>query len=326
MNASPTPQGEQWSSSFEDLLNQEVPMSNEAVDSATMQQPSSIIGTPAEDVIVWDGQQYYADSCAIRAQEFILERFTGQEFDEHALVQEAAKRGWVLPNGGGTPLLDVGNVLELYGIFVNRYEQANMFHVANELAQGHKVIIAVDKDELWNINASLENIQQIAGTDPGADHAIVVSGIDTSDLNNIQVIVSDPGTGEAAIRYPLSQFIDAWEDSNFYMVATQEPAPQWLPEMVNFPYDQGHIPEIAKMPYEEFVTLEDQPEAWVDLFDATQPTDLYTDNDEQAFSPVRPGQPGFDNLNLETDATMDNDQAQSLPDVDQEPSPEEPEI
>jgi hypothetical protein len=226
---------------------------------------SQVIGEPAADASTWDGQQSYPDTCAIRCQEFILEQFTGQEIDETALVQEAANNGWYAP-GQGTQLEDVGNVLEQHGVPVNRYEDATVHQLANELAQGHKVIIGVDSGELWQQNSVMESIADTLGID-GADHAVVVTGIDTSDPDNPQVIVSDPGTGEPAASYPLEQFVDAWGDSGFYMVATQDPAPSTLPEMANFDYELGHIPEIAGMSYEEFLTLADNPEEFERILD-----------------------------------------------------------
>ena len=240
-------QSEYWASPFDDLVNQE----------------GRIIGTPEQDARTFPGQQSYDDTCAIRCQEFIIEQFTGSDIDESALVQQAMDYGWYEP-GGGTKIEDVGNLLEVHGIPVNRYEDATMFDLVNELAQGHKVIIGVDSGELWYpIQEALEDDLGIEA----ADHAVVVSGIDTTDPDNIHIIISDPGTGEAVASYPMEQFVDAWEDSDFFMVTTQEPAPSWVPEMVNFDYDLGHIEEVAGIPYEDFVALQDQPDMWEQLFD-----------------------------------------------------------
>jgi len=291
MTSSPPPTSgdDAWSSPFDSLLG---------IDPAGLAQPGETapilhadpeLGTPAQDIEVWAGQQSYADTCAIRCQEFVLEQFTGMHLDETALVQEAADAGWYSP-GGGTSLQDVGNLLESHGIPVNRYEGATIFHLANELAQGHKVIVGVDSGELWGQNPVLESIEDKLGIS-GADHAVVVSGIDTSDPDHVQVIVSDPGTGEAAASYPMDQFVDAWRDSDCFMVATQDPAPPSLPEMANFDYSLGHIAEVWGLPYEQFLGLADQPETWdqvladaLDLLDdgATDPletgdTDLDAD-------------------------------------------------
>jgi len=232
------------------------------------QDPASnpIIGDPRTDVSCFPGQQSYPDTCAIRCQEFILERFTGVDLGEVTLVREACDHGWYTP-GGGTSPSDVGNLLELYGIPVTRYEHSNIWQLTAELAQGHKVILGVDSGEMWHQNSVLERIEDRLGIS-GADHAVVVSGIDTTDPDNPVVIVSDPGTGDAAATYPLVEFLNAWEDSGFFMVATQDPAPPALnPEMINFDYVAGHIPEVAGVNYEDFAQLEHQSELWESIVD-----------------------------------------------------------
>lgn len=227
-------------------------------------QEAKVIGTPDEDAAAWDGQQSYPDTCAVRCQEYVLEQFTGQEFDEDALVEEARANGWYA-EGGGTSPRDIGNLLEVHGVSVTHYENAASYDLASELAQGHKVMISVDSSELWNDSMG-DKVSDFAGVD-GSDHAVVVSGIDTTDPDNPQVIVSDPGTGQADARYPMDQFLDAWDDGGNYMVATDEPAPASVPGMENFDYAAGHIPTVADMPYEEFTTYEQNPEAFNQYLD-----------------------------------------------------------
>jgi len=219
-----------------------------------------MIGTPGQDAGSWDGPQRYPDDCAIKCQQFILQQFTGQHIEEDTLVREALDRGWYTP-GGGTLPHDVGNLLELHGIHVHQYEHASIFHLALELSQGHKVIVGVDSKELWHGSSLLEELfDSLGGNTP--DHAVVVSGIDTSDPDHVRVIVSDPGTGNALGTYPLEQFLDAWRDSNFFVVATNDAAPPHLPEMAHFDYGIGHIPEIADVPYDQFLTFAHEPTAW----------------------------------------------------------------
>jgi serine/threonine protein kinase len=235
-----------WHSPFEDLIPEHAPIV----------KADPHFGTPEHDRAFWDGQQSYADTCAIRCQEYILQQFTGMDIPENKLVNEAREHGWYTP-GGGTSMQDVGNLLELHGIAVNRYTDANVFHLAHELAEGHKVIIGVESGVLWGQNSTmdsmLETIHGHFGLGGGADHAVVVSGIDTTDPYHVKVIISDPGDGQAVASYPLEQFLHAWEGSHFYMVATQEPAPAHLPEMVHFDYAAGHIDAIADVPYEQLM-------------------------------------------------------------------------
>jgi hypothetical protein len=223
---------------------------------ATIHKADPHFGTPDHDRAFWEGQQSYADTCAIRCQEYVLQQFTGINFPESFLVNEAKEHGWYAP-GHGTSMENVGKLLELHGVAIHRYTEANVFHLANELAQGHKVIIGVDSSQLWGHNPTMDSMlstvrEHFAFGGP-ADHAVVVSGIDTTDPHHVKVIISDPGDGKAVARYPLEQFLHAWEGSHFYMVATQEPAPAHLPEMVHFDYAAGHVGTIADVPYEQFV-------------------------------------------------------------------------
>lgn len=197
-------------------------------------------------------QQSHADTCAVRCQELILRDF-GVDVSEDMLCYEAATNGWYTA-GGGTLPEHVGNLLELHGVHVNHYQNANIFTLTSELAQGNKVIIGVDSGELWD-NDLLEILSDKMGLEQ-ADHAVIVSGIDTSDPNNVQVIITDPGSGDVAKAYPMDQFIDAWKDSNCMIVATKEPAPlEYNPEMINFDYMLGHLSNVGALEYDSFQTI-----------------------------------------------------------------------
>ncbi len=161
--------------------------------------------------------QSYSDTCAIKCQQLILDRF-GKDISEDALRNEAGAMGWYVP-GGGTPMEDVGKLLELHNVPVTSFENANQYTLMHELAQGHQVIVALDSGEMWSPGI-FERLMDFLGLS-GADHALIVSGIDATDPNNIMVTVTDPGSGHIT-QYPYDQFANAWEDSHFSMVATNE--------------------------------------------------------------------------------------------------------
>jgi len=134
------------------------------------------------------------------------------------LVEESIDKGWYTP-GNGTSPSDVGNLLEEHGVNVSRYEHASIDDIAAELAKGHQVIVGVDSGELWTPGTyeSLEDF--IMGN--GADHALIVSGIDVNPLTGErEVTLTDPGTGEVAHIYTADEFEDAWYDSDNFMVTT----------------------------------------------------------------------------------------------------------
>ena len=202
-------------------------------------------------------QQGYSDTCAIKSQQLILNDF-GVPCSEDDLVQFSYEHGWY--QGNGTTMADVGNLLESAGIPVTRQADANVFNLVSELAQGHKIIVGVDADELWHNESIGEKIKNwlsdfFLGDTP--DHALIVAGIDTSDPNNIQVLVTDPGSGDYCKAYPLEQFMDAWADSSCYMVSTDISVPQNVPGMENFNPEIGHIDNVVGVPYADFQIFND---------------------------------------------------------------------
>lgn len=206
-----------------------------------------IIGTPGNEY-----KQSYADTCAIKSQQIILNEF-GIPVTEEQLIKYSYHHGWY--NGDGTSFEDLGNLLEDGGISCHKQYNANVFNLVAELAQGHKVIVGLDADELWGdrITAWLNDFYY--GETP--NHALIVSGVDTSDPNNVQILVTDPGNGDHNKAYPLEQFMDAWADAQCYMVATDIPAPSSLPQMDNFDFITGHLPYIGGMDYSSFLFFND---------------------------------------------------------------------
>ena len=194
--------------------------------------------------------QWEQDTCAIRSQEIVLRSF-GLDFSQSDLINEATSHGWYT-KGQGTNLEDVGNLLDLHNIPNHRIENANVFNLVDELGHGHKVIVGVDVDELYG-NSFWQSIKEfLIGKTP--NHAMIVSGIDTSDPNNTMVVLTDPGTGKTLFECPYERFLSAWNDSECFMVATDDPAPLEFNSdtMINFDYDKGHVSFLGKMPFEKF--------------------------------------------------------------------------
>ncbi len=150
-------------------------------------------------------------TCAVKSQQLILKLFD-IDVTEESLMEEAFESG--LLSTDGTPLYAIGQLMERHGVETTTYTNGNIAILMNELAQGHQVIVGVDADELWNPNTNIID-------DNTANHAIIVTGIDVSNPEDVRVIVTDPGKGEVA-SYAYNQFVDAWSDSRCYMVSTTE--------------------------------------------------------------------------------------------------------
>lgn len=168
----------------------------------------------------WQGQ---TNDCAVVSQEMILDSFGkefGIDFTQEQLVEIASANGWY---DNGTPMMHMGSLLEAHGIPVEQGFGGTLETLSERLEQGEKVIVSLDADEIWTSeqDAAWEDYQgdSIPGQDP--NHAVQVIGIDYSNPDSPMVILNDPGHPEGGeMKIPAEQFINAWDDSGNYMVAT----------------------------------------------------------------------------------------------------------
>ncbi len=166
-------------------------------------------------------------SCALRSQQIILRDF-GIDIPFQDLEKLALDYGVYSENG--TNMYDVGKVLELAGVGMHQVDGSNMLDLTSELSKGHRVIVGVDADELWysdKLTDKLKNWFNDTFKEQGGNHALIVAGVDVNPENpkDVKVILTDPGSGALRVEYPMSQFMNAWKDTNCFMVATDNPAP-----------------------------------------------------------------------------------------------------
>ncbi len=166
-------------------------------------------------------------SCGLRSQQIVLRDF-GIDIPFADLERYALDAGGYTEKG--TYTYDIGKVLEMAGVGMHQVEGSTIYDLTNELAQGHRVIVSVDADELWynnSLQGKLANWFNDVFGNQGGNHALIVAGVEVNplDTSDVKVVLTDPGTGHLRIEYPLQQFIEAWKDSNCFMVATNEAAP-----------------------------------------------------------------------------------------------------
>ena len=179
--------------------------------------------------------------CAIRSQQIILRDY-GIDISLDELKQYATDNGWYDPNPeGGTPMWAIGNLLLSCNVPCEQSVNNTVYDLINELAQGHRVIVGVDANELWadRNHDTMAGVKEwfkdfFEGETP--NHALVVAGVDVNPDNpdDVKVILTDPGTGDLRIEYELDDFMGAWKDSQCFMVSTDAPAPlQYDPKTGN---------------------------------------------------------------------------------------------
>lgn len=184
-----------------------------------------VFGDPQDQSDFWELQNQ-PDNCAVASELSIMHQF-GINLTQDQANYISAENGWYHPGGGTTPD-DVGNMMTMYNIPNHTRVNATAADLARELQQGHGVIVGVNNEDLYDYGP-LQNLFNAVKDDLGfssANHAVVVTGIDASDPEHPMVVLNDPGhpDGQGA-TYPLDQFMDAWQNSDFYYTATDQAIP-----------------------------------------------------------------------------------------------------
>lgn len=173
-----------------------------------------------EDIEHWHMQEQ-PDTCAIVSQEYILESYLDRDFTETGLVNLSIEKGYYSP-GSGTSPWDVGKLLEDYNIPVERTAYRSFDDIIEKLENNKKIIVGVDANEIWE-NSDEQQLLDLFFM-PQANHAVQVIGFDSDQE---KVILNDSGHPDGkGMRVSLSDFSNAWEDSNNFMVYTKHPAPE----------------------------------------------------------------------------------------------------
>ena len=141
--------------------------------------------------------------CAVLCEIFILQRHH-IPYHEEQLVNTAREKGWLKPEG--TPLYCIGNLLVLSGLEVKRQYDSTINDLKLALEDDDDVVVGVDREKLYADENDPEDL---------TNHAVVVTAI-----NDDYVTIFDPYKKPDIIDIPVTEFIDAWKESRFYMVRT----------------------------------------------------------------------------------------------------------
>lgn len=191
--------------------------------------------------------------CAIMCEQFIL-----HVFGIHKTLEElrilASSKDWLKEDG--VEVMDLGAIPEYYGLTVNKRAPADINDIVDALAKGHEVFVAVDGGEL--IGNPAEEVAEDVLAGGIADHCVVVLSIDKAAGN---VALFDPAIGVIPIVVSTEHFIDAWQDSNKYMV-TIKPKDMEQKTYTPHPIDLGDIELTPQLEQLREAIAENAHEVW----------------------------------------------------------------
>ena len=168
--------------------------------------------------------------CVVRCEFEIIKAYH-PEVTLNSLTQLSIENEWL--QDGGTPLYNIGRLSEEYNLSVVRRYDCTIDVVSMELFYDCNVIVVVNAEKLYGM-ADAQDIP---------NHAVLVKR-----ATDEQIVLYDPQKQKEETYTP-TQFIEAWKDSQYYMVSIIERGlrqydPQPI-DVTDFPLD-GDIKELIE--------------------------------------------------------------------------------
>ena len=159
--------------------------------------------------------------CAVFCEMYILHR-RQLPYDEEWLMNTARRKDWLKPEG--TPLYCVGNLLAYSGMFVSRKYNSTLDDIQRALDRDNDVVVGVDREKLYAEEVDLEDL---------TNHAVVVTHIEEDT-----VTIFDPYEEPYIVNIPTPDFLNAWKESQNYMIQVLQSVEEYEPH----PVDVDQIP------------------------------------------------------------------------------------
>ena len=176
---------------------------------------NAVHGDPEAD-LQWAMIQSENGFCVPVSVGMIVSELTGESLGESAVVEAAIEMNLLYGEPGswiGMTTEGTVDLLDRFGVD-SHVEYGTLDDLRTYLDGDRGIVLMVDADELWT---DLDDDVQLA--DAGADHAVVITGID--DERSV-ITLNDPGQPEGAgWEISVAEFMDAWDDSNYEMVVTE---------------------------------------------------------------------------------------------------------
>lgn len=164
---------------------------------------------PIRNIAADDGKNL----CDFQCESYIL-KLKGIKTAKSILSERAKHNYWL--RGEGTPLYNIGRLLESEGMLVNRCADASIKKLIEAL-KDHMIIAVVNGDSLLNKEIDILDDNFSLENDP--NHAVVVLKVD-QDADKITLY--NPASGVDEQEYSLEAFVNAWAESKNYMVTVRE--------------------------------------------------------------------------------------------------------
>ena len=141
--------------------------------------------------------------CDIECEEFVLHQF-GIEVTHKSLLDTAYKNCWLRDKG--MPLYNIGRLLEKNNLSVSRRYNSTVEEINRLLSAGNQLIAVVNDSLLRNALSSESRYP---------NHAVSISSI---SIETGEIILFNPNTDEELTSYSIASFLEAWRESNNYLV------------------------------------------------------------------------------------------------------------
>lgn len=172
---------------------------------------SNVIGDPEKYMDNWHRQET-GFSCAVAAQEFVIEELLGVDFEESELRRIAVENGWL--SEAGTAPGNAGKLMEHMGLNVEISQNNTFEDLCDSLSRGIHPIVGVDLYELIT-----GNNEELYLPGENANHALQVIGVDMNDPENPMVILNDSSCLDGCgAMIPKEVFVSSWENLDCTMI------------------------------------------------------------------------------------------------------------
>lgn len=151
--------------------------------------------------------------CDVMCEQYILRDYLKDQSGDEDFLAEALDNSWIKESG--TPLHNMGRLLERHGMSVSRQYEGTLEDISSYLQAHKKVIAVVDYGQLWNKESD------------GIFHAVVC-------LNIVDGVIRiyDPAN-DGCGNYTTEEFIKAWNYSKNYLVIASAQSLDYLPHPID---------------------------------------------------------------------------------------------